>query len=63
MLLHAQEEISIDIRSTMMIGEKISDIIQLPDLETLLINQNNDLKNTPAVSKIHSLATEDPFKF
>lgn len=54
MILKAQEDISIDIKKSRMIGDKVSDIIHLPGLKTILIKRNYDLSKAPPDAKIYN---------
>lgn len=53
MVLKAQEDFSIDIKNSIMIGDKVSDIINLPGLKTILIKRNYDLSKAPANTLIY----------
>jgi histidinol-phosphate phosphatase family protein len=52
MVLLAQEKQPIDISRSIMIGDKASDVILLPGLQTILIKRNYDLSKAPANVKI-----------
>lgn len=58
MILKVQENISIDIQKSIMIGDKVSDIIHLPGLRTILVQGKYNLSDAPKNSVIHQNLSE-----